>query len=241
MEPTKFRNVLSWIIVSSGFAFILTIVIVSLINNQKIDEIKVISNIFLPVIAAWVGTVLAFHFGRENFDAANKNAKDLIGTMNPVDKLKNVKVSDVMTPYDKIVKYELEKDQDFKTIKLIDLLNNIKNSNFNRIHIFNKDRTIVKIIHRSIIDLAIASNAIAPEPIKTYNDLTVQDLIESPETKQYLEATLLAIRSDATLFDAKSAYDNEPNSLDVFVTQGGNIKEPVIGWITNNDILKYMK
>lgn len=32
----------------------------------------------LPLLGTWVGTVLAFYFSRENFEAANKSVQDLV-------------------------------------------------------------------------------------------------------------------------------------------------------------------
>ena len=42
----------------------------------------------LPVIGAWVGAVLAFYFGNENFDAASKSAANLVSELSPREKLK---------------------------------------------------------------------------------------------------------------------------------------------------------
>lgn len=40
-------------------------------------------NTSLPVFASWVGTVLAFTFGRENFESANSQMRPLISKLSP--------------------------------------------------------------------------------------------------------------------------------------------------------------
>jgi hypothetical protein len=54
-----------------------------------------------------------------------------------------------------------------------------------------------------------------------------------------IENTRAFVRVDANLADAKDAMDKMKGSQDVFVTQSGGEREPVLGWLTNVDILKY--
>jgi len=42
-----------------------------------------IFNVILPVFASWVGTILAFYFGRENFESANKQVRELVDRLTP--------------------------------------------------------------------------------------------------------------------------------------------------------------
>src|ERR1043166_6835732 len=42
------------------------------------DISKYVLGVLLPVIGAWVGTVLAFYFGQVNFEAASKSAANLV-------------------------------------------------------------------------------------------------------------------------------------------------------------------
>jgi len=49
------------------------------------------------------------------------------------------------------------------------------------------------------------------------------------------------IAENATLGQAKQVMEETPNCQDVFVTATGNPIEPIIGWLTNVDIQKYLK
>ena len=43
-------------------------------RDQFFDIAKYVLGVLLPVIGAWVGTVLAFYFGQVNFEAASRSA-----------------------------------------------------------------------------------------------------------------------------------------------------------------------
>ncbi|PYJ66774.1 MAG: hypothetical protein DME76_16260, partial [Verrucomicrobia bacterium] len=56
-------------------------------NAQFFDTAKYVLDVLLPVIGAWVGTVLAFYFGQVNFEAASKSAANLVRQLSPREKL----------------------------------------------------------------------------------------------------------------------------------------------------------
>ena len=240
MESLKLRNLLSLVIIILGFAFIITIIVISYGKMMTFNEVKELSNIFLPVIATWVGTVIAFYFGKENFESANERVKEMVNKINPIEQLKKVLIKDVMITFDKITKFELPEGKDYKTVKLIELLTICKNSGITRIPIIQSNKVLVTVIHRSIIDLLISKYSLNPVQNEDIKEFTIQKLIDDNETKVFIK-TQLCIKEDATLYDAKSAYDNEPNAQDVFITKSGSITEPVLGWVTENEIIKYLK
>jgi branched-subunit amino acid permease len=40
-------------------------------------------HVVLPVFASWVGTILAFYYGRENFESANTQIREIIRKLTP--------------------------------------------------------------------------------------------------------------------------------------------------------------
>ena len=56
-------------------------------RDQFFDIAKYILGVLLPVIGAWVGTVLAFYFGQVNFEAASRSAANLVRQLSPREKL----------------------------------------------------------------------------------------------------------------------------------------------------------
>jgi hypothetical protein len=51
--------------------------------NPDSSNALTIFNTSQPVFASWVGTVLAFNFGRENFESANSQMRPLISKLSP--------------------------------------------------------------------------------------------------------------------------------------------------------------
>jgi hypothetical protein len=240
MDTPNSRNVVSYIILGFGFTFIIAVTIQFIFDPTKVDAIQKMTTIFLPVIAAWVGTVIAFYFGKENFNVANDRIRELVDKVNPMEKLKKISIKDVMIPYDKIIKYDLPDGADYKKVLLYDLLIICKDKKQSRIPVIKTNKVLATVIHRSIIDLIISKNTLNPDPKKDVKNFTIQDLIDDEETKIFIK-TQLCVKEDANLLDAKSAYDNEPNAQDVFITSSGSITEPILGWVTQNEIIKYLK
>jgi hypothetical protein len=74
----------------------------------------------LPLLAAWVSTVLAYYYSSESIEAATKSVKSLIS---PEEKLKTIPVADKMIkPYDMVYfTYSA-------TLKVQDMLDKLKES-----------------------------------------------------------------------------------------------------------------
>src|SRR5438094_10043990 len=84
----------------SWLAFVITIVsilgvialatvIVLKSKDQSGVATQVLSTV-LPVIGTWVGTILAFYFGKENFETAAKRVADLAKQLTPQEKLRAI-------------------------------------------------------------------------------------------------------------------------------------------------------
>jgi hypothetical protein len=54
-------------------------------------------NAVLPLFGTWVGTVLAYYFARENFEAASNSTSQLVSQLTPDEKLRSIPVASVMT------------------------------------------------------------------------------------------------------------------------------------------------
>ena len=89
------RNWLAILIVS--FTFIAIFILAYWFYNDDPGEetMKYVFATLVPLFASWVGTVLAFYFGRENFDIATKRYDNLMNQLTP-EVLDNVNVSQIM-------------------------------------------------------------------------------------------------------------------------------------------------
>ena len=77
----------------------------------------------LPVIGAWVGTVLAFYFGQVNFEAASKSAQNLVRQLSPREKLQAEPAGHAMMKINDVTTFKIPADKtegDIKIKQLID-------------------------------------------------------------------------------------------------------------------------
>jgi hypothetical protein len=223
---------------------------------QQDKAISLITNIFhalLPVIATWVGTVIAFYFGTANFEAANKSVQALVTQItNSDDKLKATKVSDADVMrflqninYNKTI--SAKADTDIKVqADLLDFLDNPDNKG-DRLPIFDDKNVIRYIIHESTLNefarkfTAKAYTEISGE--KTLADVTLDEMVNKtdPDMKSKLTNSTVFVAKNASLYEAKIKMKSNTTCQDVFVTENGIATEPIIGWITNNKIADISK
>jgi hypothetical protein len=228
-----------------------------IIQNAGETERSTVSSEFLatilPLFGSWVGTVLAYYYGRENFKAG----VDATRPAGEEERLRSTPVRERMIEFDKIVKRNFPKDGGEK---IQDILKDIKAraneagvEDWYRLPIMDDEDRPYCIIHRSTldqfrVDYALANPVTAPSTPptatpatggsspKSVQDLTLADFINSG-TGQALRVTSFAvIPESATLGDAKEAMGRINNCQDVLVTAKGTRNEKVVGWITNGII-----
>jgi hypothetical protein len=233
------RNLIALII--TGFVLIGTILICiySLFITDKPD-FTFVSQSLLPLWATWIGTVLAFYFGKANFEAASKSYQDVIKALTPDEKIAKLMVAEVMIPVSQIEHLVME-DEINKTIS--EILKYTRFEKFNRFAIFDKSNVLRYIIHRSTFYQYIALNVDGGKDINTINALKLQDLLNEtkPEIRNVIAKGSNFVAKTANLLDAKKAMDAIPECQDVFITETGKSTEPVLGLITNNMILDKAK
>jgi urease gamma subunit len=198
-------------------------------NDGAAAAQNVLSSV-LPLLGTWVGTILAYYFSKENFEAATKSVSDLARQVSPQEKLKSASARDKMIPRAQIFCTSSPPNE----TKLVDVLDQLeKAKKGNRIPGVNNKNQISFILHRSIIDKFLSDSARAGKTVAEINALTVQDLLEhSPELKNISEAFGVIGQND-TLADAMQIMNNIRDCQDVFVTPTGSRNDEVVGWITN--------
>lgn len=190
-------------------------------NNDPgiIDRAQTVFNAVLPLIGTWVGAILAFYFGKENFESGARVSSS------SQDKLKSTPVTKIMVP--KNILYFV----DDPTKKLMDILKELKNRKFRRLPILDKAGAPLHMVYvEGIYDFLYGVNA--GEPDKTKYDL--QALLEyKPPPGEPSPLRLFAtVTESATLADAKDAMDSVTGCRDVFVIKNGLVE----GYLSNNDI-----
>jgi hypothetical protein len=185
----------------------------------------------LPMFGVWLGTVLAFYFGKENFEAATRSVTSIAQAVGPMEKLRQIPITSKMRARKDMIVEERPAEQ----IKLTEILTTMKETE--RLPILNDKSAIVYMIHRSYIDRYLAQKALK-DPKTDLNPITLKMLLDDDtELKKVFEHSFAIVGEDATLADAKIVMEsNVQKCQDVFVTENGKVDGKVIGWITNNKI-----
>ncbi len=201
------------------------------VGNANINQML---NTQFPVLATWMGTVLAFYFSRENFESANKNVREMV-ELTTREKLQKHQVADVMIPYDLIMNpIVLDKDNTPDTVTIQDMYTCVPNE-ITRMFIVTKDHVLTHLLHRSILNRFIAAYAMDDKQGDPKQETLATLEKDYPPIKARAQAF---VAETATLAEAKDAMDRIQGCQDVIITKTGLPTEPVLGWLSNIEIGK---
>ena len=201
--------------------------------NDTFGHIKDIFSILLPVIGTWVGVVLAFYFGKDNFEAAARSTASLVRQLTPDEKLRSISVKDAMLPIEKAITLPLNEDN--KTILLKkDMIALLEQNNKERLPMLDAQGCVVYLAHKSTINDFIRKSQDAAPP---NTDPSLADMLADTELAVKL-VSFGTLRQTATLSETKVIMDNVAKCADVFITGDGTRKTKALGWITDSDVQK---
>lgn len=192
----------------------------------------------LPVVAGWVGTVLAFYYGRENFDAGTKSVTTAAQALTSKEKLAGTvigtlgkAISEVnVLPLD-TTEISVAKATDLGTVK--DAFKDKKEPDkmYERLPILLKGDLPFMVLHRSTLNaFLIEKGGQDPKGFK------LQDLFD---TVNYLpNDSFVVVGPNATAAQAKEEMEKIAHCSDVFVTTDGKKTGAVTRWITNVDLFQ---
>ena len=208
-------------------------------RDQFFDIAKYVLGVLLPVIGAWVGTVLAFYFGQVNFEAASRSAANLVRQLSPREKLQAEAASQAMMKINEVTTFKIPPDKTEADITIRELIDEgfekDKSHPRQRLPILDAESRGKYVLHRSIIDAFVAPMKRPPDVDES--TLSLEDLLEDSKLKDYIANSFLPVAPEATLADAKDLLDKNPQCLDILVTQDGTKNGLVVGWITNVMVL----
>src|SRR5262245_1619808 len=169
------RYVMYWALAALTVLGVTAIVAGVLADDDKQRAyMKDVIAVLLPVIAAWVGTILAFYFSRENYVAAAEHNTQVLG-LTLAQRLHTIPTQDVMLAIDKA-------DNVFTLpapgapVVLKDLLAaTADKTGRNRILVREPSSNMRHVAHRSIIDKYLVSQAFKGGNVAT---LTLDDLVK---------------------------------------------------------------
>lgn len=189
-----------------------------------------ILNIVLPVFSTWVGTIIAFYFGRENFESANKQVRDLVNQVN-IDKNPKNLVSSAMRTLKDTEKIILTSGKGDKDIIIGDLKAKY-NDQVSRLPILNNDLSARYMIHSSLIDKYNVEGGKDTD--------SLEDLIKAKPNAMKLGKGFVVVSEKQTIEAANNFMLSNKPCQDVFITKNGETTDPLIGWVSNVRITRYL-
>src|SRR5215813_7563080 len=215
------KTVLTWALVAI-LAMATFIIVVAGINairvpekeqrDQFFDIAKYVLGVLLPVIGAWVGTVLAFYFGQVNFEAASRSAANLVRQLSPREKLQAETAANAMMKINEVTTFKIPPDKSEEDITIRELIDQgfekDKSRPRQRLPILDAEGRGKYVLHRSTIDAFIAPKKHPPDVDES--TLSLKDLLEDSKLKDYILNSFLPLGPEATLADAKDLLDKNP-------------------------------
>ena len=201
---------------------------------QNPEQAKDIFNIILPVFSSWVGTVLAFYFGRENYESANRQVWELVERLTPEQRAK-ASVTSIIRHFRDITYFQIPSGQNEQNIKLSELYGKLV-GNISRLPIIDADMKPKYMIHKSRLDDYLATD-------HSKDDNLEQFINRQKSTHKFgfgLNEGFVVVSEQTSIAEAKRKMKSITSCQDIFITKDGNPDEPLIGWISNVRMAKYL-
>ena len=206
------------------------------------DLVKYILATVLPVVAGWVGTVLAFYYGKENFEAGTKSVTTAAQALTSKEKLAATLAGSLGKARSDFKALVLTKEEsaDPKKVRLDRVEKEFtpasqKDKPYERLPVLLPGDLPYMVVHRSTLNSFLVDQNKA-DPTKNIQDYTLGNLYDKVD---YLPLkSFVTVAPDATAAQAKTEMEKIENCSDVFVTVDGKVTSAVIRWVTNVDLLK---
>lgn len=199
----------------------------------------------LPLVGTWVGTVLAFYFGRENFIAASRSVSDMARQISAPDRSR-MTAAQIMTPRADMPVLKLPADggEDKVTIQE---LKSLFDGHRARVAILAADDSVKYVIHEATFTrfalgqaeehlAALKLAAAAPAQPNTLADFLNAE-ITAGRTVRHVATAFIIVRK-AEVAGRISALLLAEGAQDAFVTETGLRSEAVQGWIRFDELVK---
>lgn len=214
---TGYRDLIAKILLWGSLVLLLTLVIYWMCCGSDPERLF---SLLAPLISTWIGTLLAFYFGKANFEAATKTYNEVINKLTP-DVLGTILVKQVMIDKFTMVSIDVTNPMitafDLKALR--DFLDSI-----------NKSR--LPVTEAGKIKCIIHKSTISDELLKAAPATTLAAFITANPTVIQFDT----INEDKKVEDARKLM-NEKNYKDLFVTDAHNA---IVGWLTDTQIIRYM-
>ena len=229
-EKSQNRTFLTIWMVTVGLAIIVVFGVlvfhsVSTKGTDDDDASKWVFNATTPLIASWIGTVLAFYFGRENFESAtdrilqlNKESLDDI----PVEQMMIAKKTMLNIIHKQGKTYNLANKELAKVKDIIELY---KSNGKDRIPVLDENSYPKYILHLNTLEKLDDQSISLSDFLKKDSS---NGLYGHNQPKGFV-----TVRPNLSLEEATKIRLGLEDCRDIFVTANGNDNSETFGWITD--------
>ena len=234
-EKSRNRTFLTIWIVTAGLIIIVIFGLLIVTNKCTINDCARAEdtfNIIVPIIASWIGTVLAFYFGRENFESATDRILQL-----SKDSLDDIPVEQMMISRRTMIYLKWDGKNHSspggkvrETIKeIIEFYEEISKD---RIPILDKSLNPISMLHLST--LKDVSENEKEDSLQSFLEKS-EDLYRYNTTKGYI-----TVKPKLSLEEATRRRLDIKDCRDIFITTDGSNKGEVLGWITDSLATRFL-
>jgi hypothetical protein len=230
------RDALGWLVVGLGAGGVIFLAVVVIANASVAAKDATMDKVFaavVPLFGTWVGTVLAYYFTRENFQAANATVNKAMDRLTAEQKLAETPVTKSMVPVTALKGIDLSATTTEANLTAKDIVDKISQNRVSRVPIFSPDKSILYIVDDRTAFQVVIELAKAPDQIglaeflgHKIQDILVKDLVSS----------FGVVAESANLAAARDALVAVKGAHEVVVTKTGKRSDPVLGWLTETDI-----
>lgn len=215
-----------------ALTFLSYYIIKSASTADKFESSKWVFNAIIPLIASWIGTILAYHFGRENYEAATKHALAL-----NKETIAEIKVGNIMIDV-KTIFYQKMDPEDYSKTLISKLIDDYTKAEKDRILIFSNDFNPKFVIHRSTLAEYLNQKSASVDKA----NLSLKNFLDDNQNKFSFgtESGFGIVSIDDSVNVAFNKMNSIKNCQDVIITDSGNEKGKVIGWLTDTLINRFL-
>jgi hypothetical protein len=218
------------------FLLVGTLIALSQSSNTASETAKNAFTAILPVLAGWVGTVLAFYFSAASAERTS-DSLDKVIDRSVATSGSSTLVSEKMIQRAKIVGLQdLKEKGGAEKIAITDLKSAFDASLPNggkvtRLLFIEGD------VFRYVLHVGTFNAFLVKNPSAT----TFAQMLADVETLHQISRLVVVVAASATLADAKAALDKVTGAQDIIVTASGSATEPMLGWLSNVDLMKALQ
>jgi hypothetical protein len=230
-EPRSF--VAMYTLIFSGAA-IVALAAIAIIKGKPEDTMTIF-NICLPVFASWVGTILAFYFGKANFESANAQVNKLISQRFSQEDLNKTPLKIIMRPFSDMTCFKIPAGKGEKDFQLKEL-NDLMNADKNRLPVITSDNRPLYMIHLSTIDAYTSAGGQLTDTLQQFLDAK-----RGTESGFGMNEGFIVLAEITTIAEAKEQLDKIKICQDIFVTKNGTPNEELSGWLSNTRLARLLQ